>query len=239
MAQKKVNPHCPVAGCRASQSHTDDPLIKALVLRYTSPDKLLGWVQVSLGQIHESILDDYNNGRHFGWITRLRHIEELYFRTLYITFLIPEVEVPHWLSGDPPNSLTVIYREVNEKLLKGRGKLSDVQNGAGLGQFTPMSLLHNGGHANYKAMQHVAAFELAKLVPDIDPYLKHVRTYIDRIDHMRKLFEAGRDKHTVRECIINMHTPIEEWQQRVLQEASGSSNGHSPLANPETALQQP
>ena len=31
-------------GCRVTQPHTDDPLIKALVLRYTGPDKLLGWV---------------------------------------------------------------------------------------------------------------------------------------------------------------------------------------------------
>ncbi len=106
MAQKKVNPCCPVAGCRVSRPHTDDPLIKALVLRYTGPDKLLGWVQMSLGQIHDSILDDFKSNRHFGWLTRLRQIEELYFRTLYILFLIPDDEVPHWLSGDPPNSLT-------------------------------------------------------------------------------------------------------------------------------------
>jgi hypothetical protein len=224
VAQKKVNPHCRVAGCRVSQPHTDDPLIKALVLRYTSPDKLLGWVQVSLGQIHDSILDDYNNGRHFGWITRLRHIEELYFRTLYITFLIPDEEVPHWLSGDPPNSLTKIYETVNQKILMSRGKLIAPQTGRGVGQFTPMSLLHSGGHANYKAMQHVVAFELAQVVPNIEPYLAHVKTYIDRIDHMRKLFEAGRDKHTVQQCIINMHTPIEEWQKRAQQAASSSSS---------------
>jgi hypothetical protein len=95
VAQKKVTPHCPVAGCRVSQPHTGDPLIKALVLRYTGPDKLLGWVQVSLSQIHDSILDDFKNNRHFGWLTRLRQIEELYFRTLYILFLIPDEEVPH------------------------------------------------------------------------------------------------------------------------------------------------
>ena len=48
---KPVKPNCPMKGCRAKQPHIDDPLIKALVLRYTEPDKLLGWVQVSLGQI--------------------------------------------------------------------------------------------------------------------------------------------------------------------------------------------
>jgi hypothetical protein len=216
--RKPVNPPCPVKGCRVQHPHTDDPLIRALVLRYTEPDKLLGWAQVSLGQIHDSIIDDYRQNRHFGWITRLRQIEELYFRTLYITFLIPDNEIPHWLSGAPPNSLTAIYKEVNEKILKGKGKLTDVQTGTGLGQFTPMNFLHSGGHANYKAMQHVAAFELAKIVPSIEPFLKHVQTYIDRIDHMRKMFEAGRDKKTVQRAIVNMHRPLEYWQQKAKEE---------------------
>ena len=101
---KKPVPVCPVKGCRVKRPHTDDPLLKSLVNGYTGPDKLLGWVQVSLGQIHDSILDDFKKNRHFGWLTRLRQIEELYFRTLYITFLIPDAEIPHWLSGDPPNS---------------------------------------------------------------------------------------------------------------------------------------
>ena len=223
VAQKKVTPHCPVAGCRVSQPHTDDPLIKALVLRYTGPDKLLGWVQVSLSQIHDSILDDFKNNRHFGWLTRLRQIEELYFRTLYILFLIPDEEVPHWLSGDPPNSLTKIYEAVNQKILMGRGKLIDRQTGKGLGQFTPMSLLHSGGHANYKAMQHVVAFELAQVVPNIEPYLTHVKTYIDRIDYMKKLFEAGRDKQTVKEAITNLHRPKEYWEQKVKDEQANAS----------------
>lgn len=205
---------CPVKGCRAKQPHTDEPLIKALLQRYTAPDKLLGWVQASLGQIHDSILDDYKSNRHFGWITRLRQIEELYFRTLYITLLIPDAEIPHWLSGEPPNSLTAIYKEVNAEILKGRGKLTENQTGKGLGDFTPMGMLHSGGHANYKAMQHVAAFELAKVIPNIDPYLAHVKTYIDRIDYMRKLFEAGRDKQTLQQAIINMHTPFEEFQKQ-------------------------
>lgn len=209
MKKKKQTPAvpiCPVKGCRAKHPHTDDPLVKALVRHYKASDKLLGWVQVSLAQIHDSILDDYKNNRHFGWITRLRQIEELYFRALYITFLITDAEIPHWLSGDTPNSLTAIYKEVNAKILKGRGKLTEAQTGKGLGDFTPMAMLHSGGHANYKIMHHVVAFELAGVAPKIEPYLAHVKIYIDRIDHMRKLLEAGRDKQTVQQLITNMHT---------------------------------
>jgi hypothetical protein len=39
-------------------------------------------------------------------------------------------------------------------------------------------------------MQHVVAFELAQVDPNIEPYLTHVKTYIDRIDYMKRLFEA-------------------------------------------------
>ena len=160
--KKPVKLHCPVRGCHATQPHTDDPLIKALVLRYTGPDRLLGWVQASLDQIHDSIVDDYNRNRHFGWITRLRQIEELYFRTLYITFLTPDDQIPHWLSGEPPISFTRIYKAVNEQILKGRGRLTDVQTDTGLYLFTPMNWLHSGGHANYTAMKHVPPTSLPR-----------------------------------------------------------------------------
>ena len=66
---------CPVKDSLHEQPHTADPLIKALALRYTAPDKLLRWVQTSLGEIHDSIRDDYKNNRHFGWLTRLRQVE--------------------------------------------------------------------------------------------------------------------------------------------------------------------
>jgi len=49
--KKSVNSHCPVEYCRAKHPHTGDPLIKALVLRYAEPDKLLGWIYASLGQL--------------------------------------------------------------------------------------------------------------------------------------------------------------------------------------------
>ena len=112
---------------------------------------------------------------------------------------------------------------MNNEILKGRGKLTDTPTGKGLGDFTPMKMLHSGGHANYRAMQQVVAFEIAKVVPNIDPYLAHVKTYIDRIDYMRKMFEAGRDKATVRQAIINMHTPFEELQRQAKEAAQGSS----------------
>ena len=61
-------------------------------------------------------------------------------------------------------------------------------------EYTPDCPAHNQlcirSKDNYKAMQHVVAFELAQVDPNIEPYLTHVKTYIDRIDYMKRLFEA-------------------------------------------------
>ena len=41
---------------------------------------------------------------------------------------------------------------------------------------------------------------------------------------MRKLFEAGRDLQVGKQCIKNMHTPIEEFQRRTAAEAKETHN---------------
>ena len=205
----KTAPACPVPGCRAKKPHTDDDMVKHMFGHFHGPDKMLGWVCGSLKQLHDSMVGDYQAGRHFGWVTRMRQIEELYFRTLYVLFLVPDDFVPHVLSGDLPNSLSYIYTEVNKAIMHGQGKLTEPQTEKGLGDFTPMKLLHSGGHAGYMAMHHVAVFEASGQVPDINPYLKHIEMYIARVDHMRGLFVAGRDKQVVKDCITNMHRPAE------------------------------
>lgn len=68
---------------------------------------------------------------------------------------------------------------------------------------------------NFRAMQMILLIHEHAAEPfKIDSYLNHVRTYIQRIDHLRGLFEAGRDKQTVRDCITNLHRPKEYWEQK-------------------------
>ena len=50
----------PVDGGGPKRPHSDDMLVNALLRQYTGPDKLIGWVKVSLAQIHDSIIDDYH-----------------------------------------------------------------------------------------------------------------------------------------------------------------------------------
>jgi hypothetical protein len=83
-----------------------------------------------------------------------------------------------------------------------------------------MGMLHSGGHANYRAMQQIVAFELAQVTPNIEPFLTHVKTYIDRVGYMREMFEAGRDKLIVQQAVMNMHTPLEELRKESRQDAA-------------------
>jgi hypothetical protein len=121
--------------------------------------------------------------------------------------LVPDDAVPHVLSGDLPNSLTSIYKQVNATILHGRGILTDLQNPNTLGHDTGMEFLHSGGHVDYKAMRTVAVFRQANHTPQIDRYMAHLRLYIERVDYMRKMSLAGRDKKTVQQLITTLHQP--------------------------------
>jgi hypothetical protein len=128
-APKKPNPNCPVPGCRAKQPHSADFLVKALVDRFAAPDKCLTWVLAGMAELRDSVIEDILDGRLFSWYTRMRQPEELYFRTLYLLFLASDDEVPHILSGDPPNSFSHIYDKVNEVILEGRGEMTEIKPG--------------------------------------------------------------------------------------------------------------
>ncbi|MGB0073275.1 MAG: hypothetical protein WBP71_10045 [Terracidiphilus sp.] len=225
MGKKKINPHCPVAGCRVFQPHTDDPIVKLLVDRFAASDRSLSWIEASLCELRDSMIDDCRGGRMLGFITRLRQIEEIYIRTLYILFVAPAEDTPHILSGDTPNSLTHMYDSVNEEIFDGRGELTTEKSGLSFGQFKPMDILHSGAHAGFRAMQMVVLITQFSEKPiSADGYLQHVGRYIERVNHMRKLFEAGRDLQVVKQCIKNMHTPIEEFQRRAAAEAKETDN---------------
>lgn len=141
---RKPNVHCPVRGCDTDQPHTDDILIRMLVSRFGAPDKCLSWVHASLCEIIDSMIDDHRNNRHLGWYSRLRQVEELYFRTLYIVFLATDDEVPHILSGAPPNSFSFVYGRVNEEILMNQGILLDTMPGESFGGFRRLTFSTRG-----------------------------------------------------------------------------------------------
>jgi hypothetical protein len=141
----KKNPHCPIEGCKAKQPHTSDPLVQMLVDRFAAPDRGLHWIWATLSEIRDSMKDDAERQRPMAFLSRMRIVEEVYFRTLHILF----IEISHLVSGANPNEFKPIYTKVNAQILKGKGLLTSIQSGFGLPNYTPMDLLHSSAHGDF------------------------------------------------------------------------------------------
>jgi hypothetical protein len=230
-SKPKQNPHCPVIGCKTKSPHTEDFLVKALADRFAAADKSLSWVLAGMVELRDSIIEDILDKRLFSWYTRMRQPEELYFRTLYILFIAKHDEVPHLLSGDPPNSLSQIYDKVNRIILEGRGELTEIKPGLVSGEFRMIDNLNDGAHVGFGAMQMIVNIaQNPEFIPNMAKYIKHVENYCVRIDYMRRMFEAGKDKDVVLGAIKNMHRSKEYWEQKA-KEATESASG-SPTSLP-------
>jgi hypothetical protein len=215
MAKRKANPFCPVVGCTTDKPHVDDFLVKLLVERFAEPDKCLSWVLAGMAELRDSVTDDISKNRLFSWYTRMRQPEELYFRTLYVLFLSTDEEVPHILSGAPPNSFSKIYKAVNEAILEGRGEITEAKPGLVSGEFRMIDNLNDGAHVGFGAMQMIVNIgQNPEHTPDLAAYLRHMETYCARINYMRQMFEVGKSTEIVREAIVNLHRPKEYWQNK-------------------------
>lgn len=86
---------------------------------------------------------------------------------------------------------------------------------------TPMQTLHSAAHASYAAI--FTAISMSQFPDDNKElqtqYIKHLNTYCDRLEYMRDIFAAGRDKQTVKEAFTNMHRPANHWHSLTAQAA--------------------
>jgi hypothetical protein len=175
---------------------------------FAQPASNAHWSMVAMLDLRNSIIADIQAERHFAWQTRIRQVEEIYFKALYCIFFATPEELPHVFSGMTPNSVMPMYRKVNEEILKGRGQWETQQPGQTSGVFTPVSILHSSAHASYAAM--LTAISYANL-PDaqakLEAFVQHLNTYCDRLEYMHRMFAVGRDKQVVLEAMIAMHRP--------------------------------
>jgi hypothetical protein len=187
--------------------HTNDPVVAGLMLMFSSVEQLAYWSMMSMVDLRNSVIRDMEEGRLFAWQTRIRQVEEIYFKALYSAFFATPEELPHILSGAMPNSVVPIYRKVNDEILKGSGEWEVSKPGLTSVQFTPLSILHSAAHASYAAMMTAisCARQPEQLAVMQEKFIKHLNTYCDRLEYMYKMFAAGRDKQTVLDAFISMH----------------------------------
>ena len=163
-----------------------------------------------MAQLAQSISRDIAGKKIFAWYSRLRQPEELYIRVLYALFVASDAELPHVLSGDPPNGLSSMYAKVNEVVFGGRGALDVVRPGLLSGSFKAMDMLNMGAHTSFAAfatwrglLRHPEG-----LRPDFpEAYAQHLAAYCARLNYMYEMFKAGKSKDDVLAGVIQLHRP--------------------------------
>jgi hypothetical protein len=194
-----------VNGCQTTQPHEDDPIVKTLLTFTSHPQVYLSLVKDALKELRESIVDDHGKGRSLSWLSRIRLIQELYFRSLYLLFVVSPEEVPHVLSGDYPNSFSKIYSRVNDEILLGQGILQKRFGDKVLGEVVPMKFLNIGAHASYTLL--LALDSEGEDRTDVNDYLeKYLDEYLNNIHVIGKLFVTGADKKTIKAKAIELHS---------------------------------
>jgi hypothetical protein len=208
--QPKVNPNCPVSGCKAKAPHTSDPVVAALIQNFSDLAKVAHWTCASIAELGKSMADDLAAGRRFALITRTRQQEELYIRALYAMFIAAPNEVAHIMSDATPNSFSVMYRKVNQLIFDGRGLLEVQQPGLRSGTFTAMGTINNGAHASFSTMLMVIGFaknpEYFKAYANGE-YFDHISVYCSYLNHIGNLFAAGKDKAAALTELKQLHLP--------------------------------
>jgi hypothetical protein len=206
MRNMKVNPHCPVPGCRTSKPHADDPIVKALILQFADPEKMTLWTRVTMGELTDSICRELGENKVFAWYTRLRLPEELYIRTLYALFVATDKELPHILSGALPNGLTNLYQQVNKVVFDGKGLLQVSQPGLKQGTFKPMDILHSGAHGSFHAfLTCIGLSRDPKLLPSAERHREYLERYCANLEYMHGMFKAGKKKRDVLAGVKSLH----------------------------------
>lgn len=202
------NPNCPVSGCRAKVPHTNDPMVK--ILMALPPQELAMLTVEALTELRASVQSDHLAGRTYAWMARLRQPDELYMRCIYALLLAPNEELPHIFSGDTPNGFDFIYSRFNEDVLEGRGELQETKPGLTFGNFTPIKTIHNATHGSFQSLM---TWKGSRLHPQYvagypERFIKHIQTYCTYLDHVGRLFAAGRTKDVALTALRNMHTSL-------------------------------
>jgi len=207
--KKKGNPHCPVAGCQTKKPHADDPIVKALMMEFSPPEKMTAWVLAAMAELRESICRDLEEEKVFAWHSRLRQPEELYIRTLYALFVASDKELPHIISGDMPNGLSGLYSQVNKVVFEGRGLLQGSQPGLNPSTtFKPMDILNDGAHLSFRSFLTCMGWvKNPQYMPELERYRKYLNVYCNILNHMHGMFKANKEKKHVLAAVQILHRP--------------------------------
>jgi hypothetical protein len=201
-----------VPGCKAARPHLENEVVQGIIRAFSDPVQLTSWVKMCIAELRNSVADDIKSGRLYGYITRWRQPEELYYRTLYVLFVAEENAVPHVLSGEMSNGFVAIWRRVNEVVFEGRGTLEKPQPGLMSGEFTAMETINSNAHASFASIiTCIGLVRNPEYQKNIPQHLDHWARLCDYLNCMEGMFRAGKSKEHVLAGLRNMHKPKSAW----------------------------
>ena len=152
------------------------------------------WVKSCIKEIVESVTSDTDSNRYFAYLTRWTQPEELYHRALYVLFIADKAAIPHIVSGEPPNSLSQMWKEVDRVVYDGRSMKQMGLNGE---EFTAMDTLNNAAHASFATI--VTCIDVTKnrdkwkhIIDKHIAYWKLLCANLDRIEKGSKRERVGQ-----------------------------------------------
>jgi hypothetical protein len=199
MKKTKKNPHCPVPGCKTKTPHLSSTTTAGIHHAFAKPEQLAEWVKMSIAELVNSVIDDVNNSRYFAYLTRWRQPEEMYHRVLYILFVADKADIPHIVSGEPPNSFSAMWKEVNRVVYDSKGTLGQKQLGLSGEEFTTMNTLNHTAHASFATIVTCIGVSRNRETwrPRIEKHIAYWKLLCDNLDRIEKGFKEGKSREKV------------------------------------------
>ncbi len=179
----KVNPHCPVAGCKAKQPHRSEKHVDALMRVTELPHLMCKYVSEGLAALGSSACNDLANRNAFGFLTRQRQVQELYIKTLYLLLIAEPDEQAHMVSGEMPNSMVGYYRKVNDLIFHKQSDWETTTPGLNGDSFTIMETLNDGAHVSFKSLLMARGFyDHPPLTMTPERFAEYIKKLIGKLD---------------------------------------------------------
>lgn len=123
----------------------------------------------------------------------------MYHRALYTLFIADKTAIPHVVSGEPPNSFSQMWKEVNRVVYDGKGTLDQTQLGLNGEEFTAMNTLNNSAHASFATIVTTIDFSRNRELrtPIVEKHIEYWKLLCDNLDQIEKGFKAGKSKDEV------------------------------------------
>jgi hypothetical protein len=207
MAKKvPVNEFCTLVGCKTDKPHTDDPIVRTQLKYFDTPAVIARQALVGMTQLRDSMQDDLKGNRSFAILTRIRQVEELFYRMIFFLFAATPEEIPHFLSEAHPNKFDYIFKAVNDRLFNGALTLDKhVISGDGLPDQKMWKILNETSHVSMRALQMAHDFMDPALQKELIDTVVQKRVFV--LTNVLYAFERGHSRNQVRENLIPSQPP--------------------------------